>query len=93
MNKEGKEPTAEEIEQYMKANNENYYNARERLREKAYGGEEGENYNAKYVPRGDYLVDTSSWSCSAVDGDKVGGGEREDGDVAARERGEVGTCC
>ena len=32
------EPTEEEIRRYMKENNENYYNARERLREHAYGG-------------------------------------------------------
>ena len=34
----GREPTEQEIQEYMKENNENYYNARERLRENAYGG-------------------------------------------------------
>lgn len=33
-----KEPTAREIKAFMEANGENYYNAREQLREKAYGG-------------------------------------------------------
>ena len=31
-------PTQEEIERYMKKHKENYYNARERLRELVYGG-------------------------------------------------------
>jgi hypothetical protein len=33
-----KEPTQAEILKYMEIHNENYYNARERLREKSYGG-------------------------------------------------------
>lgn len=33
-----REPTNNEIEEYMKNNNENYYTAREVLRERAYGG-------------------------------------------------------
>lgn len=35
---QGYEPTEEEIQEYMKANNMDFYNARERLREAAYGG-------------------------------------------------------
>ena len=35
---EGKEPTKKEIEKYMKEHNTSYYNAREKLREYAYGG-------------------------------------------------------
>ena len=32
------EPTEQEIQDYMRKHNENWYNSRERLREKAYGG-------------------------------------------------------
>ena len=35
---QGSEPTSEAIQAYMKEHNENYYNAREALRNKAYGG-------------------------------------------------------
>jgi hypothetical protein len=35
---QGSEPTEEQIQEYMKTNSENWYNARERLREVAYGG-------------------------------------------------------
>jgi hypothetical protein len=34
----GTEPTREEIDQYMKEHDTNFYNAREALRERAYGG-------------------------------------------------------
>lgn len=40
-----KEPSQEEIEQYMEKNKENYYNARERLRELAYGGKPPHGYS------------------------------------------------
>ena len=40
------EPTEEEIRRYMKENNENYYNARERLREHAYGGKPPGGYSS-----------------------------------------------
>jgi len=35
---DGKEPTLEEIERYMKENKTDFYNTREALREAAYGG-------------------------------------------------------
>ena len=35
---QGDEPTEKQIQEYMKTNSENWYNARERLREVAYGG-------------------------------------------------------
>lgn len=40
-----KEPTEEQIEAYMKKHKENYYNAREKLREKAHGGKPPDGYS------------------------------------------------
>ncbi len=35
---QGTEPSKDEIDRYMEEHSENYYNARERLREQTYGG-------------------------------------------------------
>lgn len=40
------EPTEQQIQNYMKNNNENYYNARERLREASYGGKPPGGYSS-----------------------------------------------
>jgi hypothetical protein len=42
----GKEPSDKEIQDYMREHNENYYNSRERLREKAYGGKPPEGFQS-----------------------------------------------
>jgi hypothetical protein len=43
---EGKDPTEEEIKNYMEKNNENYYNSREELRKEAYGGKPPGGYSS-----------------------------------------------
>jgi len=43
---DGTEPTDDEVMIYMKKHQENYYNARERLREKAYGGKPPNGYQS-----------------------------------------------
>jgi hypothetical protein len=43
--KHGREPTEDEIIDYMRLHNEHYYNARERLREQQYGGLPPEGYS------------------------------------------------
>ena len=42
----GTEPSSEEIEAFMKANNMDFYNARERLQEAAYGGKPPGGYSS-----------------------------------------------
>jgi hypothetical protein len=40
------EPTEDDVREYMEENNENFYNARERLRERVYGGKPPNGYQS-----------------------------------------------
>ena len=44
--KRSPEPTDDEIREYMEEKDENYYNARERLRERVYGGKPPKGYQS-----------------------------------------------
>jgi hypothetical protein len=46
VNSTSKEPTIEDVTSRMKLTGENYYNARERLREEAYGGKPPDGYSS-----------------------------------------------